>query len=160
METESKTIIGRAERIILPDHGDHLVPAKVDSGADVSSIWASAIREHDGCLEFVLFDTTSEYYTGSVIRLTAENYRLTRIANSFGHREYRFVVKLRIQLAGRKFKATFTLADRSKKTYPILIGRRLLKNKFLVDVAKGSPLVAEEKAKLENLHIALSTDEG
>ncbi len=159
MEIEQKTIIGRAERIVLPDHGNHSIPAKVDSGADVSSIWASAIHELDGCLEFVLFDEGSEYYTGKVIRLPAECYRLTRIASSFGHREYRFVVKLRIQVAGRRFNATFTLADRSKKTYPILIGRRLLKNKFLVDVSKGTPLVAEEKAKLENLHVALSKDE-
>ena len=160
MNIEDKTIIGRAERVILPDHGTHLIPAKVDTGADVSSIWASNISEQDGCLEFVLFNETSEYYTGHVIRIDAANYRLTRIANSFGHKELRYVVKMRITILGRTIKATFTLADRSKKTYPILLGRRMLKNKFLVDVTKGTPLLAEEKAKLEQLHIALSLDEG
>jgi len=159
MEAEQKTIIGRAERAILPDHGEQQIPVKVDTGADLSSIWASEIREKDGCLEFVLFDKDSSFYTGHVIRLEASEYRLTRIASSFGDRQLRYVVKMRIKVVGRTIKATFTLADRSQKLYPVLIGRRMLKNKFLVDVSKGEPLLAEEKAKLEDLHIALSTDE-
>jgi hypothetical protein len=159
MDKETMTVVGRAEWVVLPDHGPETIPAKVDTGADVSSIWASHIQEQDGCLEFVLFDEGSKYYTGQVIRIEAANYRLTRIASSFGHRELRYVVKLRLTILGRTIKATFTLADRSQKLYPILLGRRLLKNKFLVDVAKGSPLVTEEKARLEQLHIALSQDE-
>jgi len=156
MITEDKTIIGRAERVILPDHGEHLVPAKVDSGADVSSIWASDVVVRDGCLEFVLFDKNSEYYTGHVIRINEANYRQTRVASSFGHKELRYAVKMRISIFGRVINATFTLADRSQKTYPILLGRRLLKNKFLVDVSKGQPLLAEEKVKRSALSVALA----
>jgi hypothetical protein len=160
MQAESLTIIGRAELICLPDHGgDCLVPAKIDTGADVSSIWASSITVEGESLQFVLFDRGSEFYTGKVIALEKGDYRLTRIASSFGHRELRYVVKLRVRILGRRFKATFTLADRSSKTYPILLGRRLLKGKFLVDVSKGSPLHAEEKAKLEALHVALANNE-
>jgi len=32
----------------------------------------------------------------------------------------------------------FTLADRSKNNFPVLIGRKTLKGKFLVDVSKMS----------------------
>jgi hypothetical protein len=69
------------------------------------------------------------------------------VANSFGHREMRYVVKLQLKLGGKTIVGTFTLSDRSKKTYPILIGRKLLNRKFLVDVSKGSPLTDVENSK-------------
>ena len=56
MKTEKNlTLIGRAERVRLLDHGEQRIPAKVDTGADVSSIWATQVKEHDGKLSFVLF---------------------------------------------------------------------------------------------------------
>jgi hypothetical protein len=59
----------------------------------------------------------------------------------------RYVVKLQLKLGGKTIVGTFTLSDRSKKTYPILIGRKLLNRKFLVDVSKGSPLADVENGK-------------
>jgi len=160
MDAERLTIIGRAERICLLDHdASQRIPAKVDTGADLSSIWASSVNAHNGQLSFTLFGVGSEFYTGKVITLDEGDFRLTRIASSFGHREMRYVVKLRVRILERTFKATFTLADRSSKTYPVLLGRRLMKGKFLVDVSKGSPLVEQEKAKLAVLHAELADNE-
>ncbi len=153
-------VIGRAERIQLLDHGFEYIPAKVDTGADISSIWATNIIQEADSLRFELFAASSEYYTGQVIVLPASDYRLTRVANSFGTREMRYVVKMRVAVKMRVIKASFTLADRSTKIYPILLGRRMLAGKFLVDVRGGEPLAAEEKAKLRKLHIALDMDEG
>jgi hypothetical protein len=76
---------------------------------------------------------------------------LTRIANSFGHRELRYKIKIPIIVKGRRINATFTLTDRSTKLYPVLIGRSLLKNKFLVDVSRGTPLHEEENERLKRL---------
>jgi hypothetical protein len=140
-----KTIIGRAEKIYLLDFDNLEVPAKVDTGADRSSIWASSINEQDGNLTFTLFDKESPYYSGKILTIKKGEYRITVVSNSFGHTEERYVVRLRIRVHGRKIKSSFTLANRSTKTYPILLGRRLLQNKFLVDVSKGTPLVAEEE---------------
>ena len=159
MPRKPLTVIGRAERIQLIDYSDQLVPAKVDTGADISSIWASAISEQGEKLQFVLFAKGSPFYTGQTIELGQGDYRLTRVANSFGGREMRYVVKLRICVLGRIIKASFTLADRSSKIYPVLIGRKLLKHKFIVDVTRGEPLVAEEKAKLKELHVAIAMNE-
>lgn len=145
------TIIGRAEKIDLRDFGVENVPAKVDTGADTSSIWASSIEEREDGLYFVLFAPESEYYTGKVQHFTKPDYELTRVANSFGQKELRYKVKLRITLKDRKVRATFTLSDRSLKTYPILLGRKLLHGKFLVDVADGDPLHELEQEKAEQL---------
>lgn len=145
--TKDFGIIGRVERIQLIALSDKSIPAKVDTGADVSSIWASNVKESNSILSFVLFDKNSSYYTGQRIKLSGKDYKLTRIANSFGHKELRYVVKLNIQIRGRVVKTTFTLADRKLKTYPVLLGRRLLNKKFLVDVSKGQPLKTQEKSK-------------
>jgi hypothetical protein len=149
-------MIGRAEKVYLLDYLKNPVAAKVDTGADLSSIWATNITENEGLLTFTLFGRGAPGYTGEVITLRKGEYSTTRVSSSFGHREYRFMVKLRIKLAGRVVRATFTLADRSSKTYPILLGRRLLHGKFLVDVSQGQPLRKEEKTKLNNMRLELN----
>jgi hypothetical protein len=45
----------------------------------------------------------------------------------------------------RKIKAEFSLSDRSKMKFPILIGRKLLKNKFIVDVSQKNISMAPPK---------------
>ena len=145
------TTIGRAENIDLPDLKVFDVPAKVDTGAESSSLWASEIKENANGLEFVLFARGSKYYTGEKFTVKASNYSLTRVANSFGHSETRYKVKLKAVLHERKIRATFTLSDRSQMVYPILIGRRLLHGKFLVNVSDGSPLKYEEEARTSQL---------
>ncbi|HEY1835933.1 MAG TPA: RimK/LysX family protein [Candidatus Saccharimonadales bacterium] len=160
MDTQhAKKIIGRAERIQFLDFSDQLVPAKVDTGADISSVWVSDIQEQDGELSFTLFGAGSAYYKGETIRLPHKKFKLTRVANSFGAKESRYVVKLRIRVGGRIVKTTFTLADRSSKIYPVLLGQRLLKNKFLVDVTQGEPLKQAEKARRKKLLIELDQNE-
>jgi hypothetical protein len=150
-EASPKIVIGRVEKISFPDLGIFNVHAKVDTGADLSSLWAVDVKERDGVLSFKLFGRQSEYHTGQSIRIEEPHYLLTRIANSFGHKEMRYVVKLQVKIGKRLVRSSFTLADRSKKTYPILIGRKLLNQKFIVDVSKGSPLKEVEDAKKKRL---------
>ncbi len=149
-DKDDMKIIGRAENIDLLDFGTKNIPAKIDTGADTSSIWASDIHEENNTLYFTLFGKRSTHYTGVQQKFSKADFSLTRIENSFGERELRYKVKLRVKVKGRLIRATFTLADRSKKTYPILIGRKLLSNKFVVDVNKGKPLkdIEDEKAKI------------
>lgn len=156
----SMDIIGRAEQIDIVDYDVNSVTAKIDTGADVSSIWASNIVEDEKGIQFVLFGEHSPYYTGKIMRIEKGAYRRTRISNSFGAKELRYVVKLRLQVHGRIINASFSLADRSVKTYPVLLGRKFLNKKFLVDVSLGTPLLAEERRKRKQLHIELGQDEG
>jgi len=149
--TQVEKVIGRVEKVSFPEIGISGVHAKIDTGADLSSLWATDIHEENGVLRFKLFGPKSPHYSGKEIEIPGPHYLLTRVANSFGHREMRYVIKLQIKLAGKLIVATFTLADRSRKTYPILIGRKLLKGKFLIDVAKGTPLREVEKKKKDKM---------
>lgn len=139
-----KTIIGRAEPIDFIVGSDEYatVPAKTDTGAYSSSVWASNIREEDGELVFELFGKGSVNYTGEEIR--TNKYQVVKVENSFGRSEKRYGVMLRVRFCGKKVTTFFTLADRSKKIYPVLIGRKMLKGRFLVDVSTGHPIADEE----------------
>lgn len=128
-----RTVIGPKSTVTFVDYGVELVPVKIDTGADSSSLWATNVREKDGVLKFTLFGPSSPWYTGEVIR--TNQYRVLSVRNSFGVSELRYKVALRISLNGRTFKARFTLSNRALNRYPILIGRQTLKNRFIVDVA-------------------------
>ncbi len=154
------TIIGRAERIGFPELDIISVPAKVDTGADASSIWAdNVVLKKDG-LYVIFFSPDSEYYTGLTHIFPKNTYSVTRIANSFGHKEIRYKLKLKVKIKKRVVRATFTLSDRSEKLYPILLGRKLLNGKFLVDVQKGKPLRTAEVARSEKLKTELKNMKG
>ncbi len=136
MTEKPLTRIGTVELISFPDESVSDVPAKIDTGADSSAIWASSIFEQNNQLSFILFDKLSPFYTGKVH--TTSNYELISIKNSFGQSEFRYRVKLRIKLGGKVIRVNCTLANRRTNRYPILIGRKTLHGKFLVDVTKKS----------------------
>jgi hypothetical protein len=131
------TIIGREAEVSFPMLEVKGVKAKTDTGADLSSIWCGYINKVKDKLECVFFAQGSPYYTGKKIIFNKSEYKRSQIFNSFGTGEKRYKVKMPVVINGRRIRTTFTLADRSKKEYPVLLGRKLLAKKFLVDVASG-----------------------
>jgi glutathione synthase/RimK-type ligase-like ATP-grasp enzyme len=127
-------LIGTTEYIFLPEVTDDPLPAKIDTGADGSAIWASEIEEKDGKLSYVFFAPQSAFYTGEVF--TTDQYHVVSVKNSFGEKEYRYRVKLQMKIANKMYRSSFTLADRSRSRFPILLGKRFLKDRYLVDVAR------------------------
>lgn len=110
------------------------IPAKVDTGAYRSAAHADQVTLSDDgkTLTFRLLGGHPVCGKLATIISTTQFQRVW-IANSFGHREERYEVKLRVKLGPKIFPATFSLANRSKKVYPILLGRKLLNKRFLVD---------------------------
>jgi hypothetical protein len=157
MNKQQLTMIGRVEQVDFPEIGKYRLPARIDTGAQTSAIWATSVREDAGALEFVLFDESSEFYTGEKLR--ADTYDVRKVASSNGIVERRFAVKLLVELQGRKVRANFTLADRSQQTYPVLLGRNFLLGKFLVNVKLGKPGLEAKQKKLRFLR-KNSSDKG
>ncbi len=140
--------LGTIESVQFPDYSESYVPAKIDTGADNSAIWASQISEIEGELSFVLFDKSSAYFTGG--RITTNDYKVIKVKNSFGQSELRFKVKLKVTIGGRTLRTTFTLANREYNRYPVLIGRHTLSGKFLIDVSQN-----QTKKSLDILMISI-----
>ena len=132
-----KEVIGSTAKVAFPSLGIKNVPAKVDTGADSSSIWATDVSLKKSGLTFKLFGPNSKYFTGEAIK--TKKFEILSVKNSFGHKEVRFKVKLPLQISNKKVISSFTLADRSANRYPILVGKNTIKGKFLVDVSASEP---------------------
>ena len=132
----NKKTIGRAVKIDLPTEGIDGVLAKIDTGADSSSIWASDIyMDNAGMLHFSLFDSGSSHYTGKTNVTSDYEARVVRSSN--GTAQIRYKIKLQILIEGVVVESSFTLADRSRNTFPILIGCNTLSGEFVVDPDLG-----------------------
>ncbi len=124
-------VIGARVFISFASESEKPIPAKVDTGADYSSVWASNINEQDGILTYTLFAPGSRYYSGIVH--STDKFEVTKVKNSFGSAELRYKTEILVVIQGRRIKARFNLSDRSRNKYPVLVGKKTLSGKFLVD---------------------------
>jgi hypothetical protein len=139
-----KITIGRAEKVDFPELGFYEVPTRIDTGAGTAAIWAESVKEAaDGGLDVVFFGPSSPFYTGEARHI--DSFGQTEVRSSNGQTEVRYTIRTKVTLGGKKIRATFTLADRSTQLYPVLIGRNVLRGKFIVDVKLGTPLAAEKE---------------
>ncbi len=131
---KEKSIIGSTEFVNFGERAQK-IPAKIDTGADSSAVWASNIHiDKDGVLKFSLFGEGSPYYDGKIFKRT--DYSVARVRSSSGHEQIRYRTHFWVKISGRKIKMLMNLSDRSKNEFPVLIGRRSISGKFLVDVSR------------------------
>lgn len=148
-------IIGSTERVAIAGIKD--IPAKIDTGADSSSIWASHIRvAKDGTLYFQLFDKTSPFYTGETLK--RKDFKVAVIRSSSGHEQIRYRAHLSLEIMGHKIKALFSLSDRSNNNFPVLIGRRTIASRFLVDVSQNHTKIRSKNSKTKFVQRCFTKD--
>jgi hypothetical protein len=143
-----KVIIGRSEAVHFVDLDIQAVPAKTDTGAYCSAVDAANIHldKETNTLSFDLLGGHPLYKSVSR-HIETQEFGLVWVESSSGHGEHRYEVKLKVRLGPKVFMARFSLADRSKRIYPILLGRKLLNERFLVDPSESGVDRAELKAK-------------
>lgn len=146
---EPKKIIGRVEKVSFPELGIGTLHARIDTGAQTSAIWASKTEVIDGRLGVIFFAKGHPQYTGETQYF--EEFSRGMVASSNGQSESRYKVKMLMTIAGKRIRARLTLADRSTQVYPVLVGRNVLRGKFIVDVKVGEPLIEVEKARSRKL---------
>lgn len=129
---EDKLVIGRNEEVDFPELGLYGINAKIDTGAYTSSLHCYDIREENGVLYFKLLDAQIEF---KVPDQKFTEYSQKNIKNSFGEIEKRYVIKTLVHIGGRSIRTLISLTDRGTMRFPVLVGRKLLKNRFIVDVA-------------------------
>lgn len=130
----SLKLIGRREFVDFPLLGVYRVEAKIDTGAYTSAIHCkniSVINENDKqvlCFDLALDNKQTQQ------SLRFEEFTQKKIKNSFGEMEERYIIKTLIAIGGKKIMSTVSLSDRESMRYPVLIGRKLVKGKFIIDV--------------------------
>lgn len=127
--------IGRADRADFPELDLENLHVKIDTGAYTSSIHCHHIKEKTirdkRYIEFALLDPSYMQYPDKVFK--TKNFKQKKVKSSFGDIEQRYVVKTKIILFGKEYSIDLSLSERGNMKFPILLGRKFLKNKFIVD---------------------------
>ncbi|CAG0954967.1 MAG: peptidase [Bacteroidetes bacterium] len=133
-----KQTIGRAESVDLPDIGLNGLEAKVDTGAYSCSIHCHSVekieREGKEFIRVTFIHPSDKSKKEKVIIF--DTFSVKRIKNSFGHSEKRFMIKTNLEIFGKKYLTEFSLSNRENLRFPLLVGRKFLKARFVVDVSK------------------------
>ena len=126
----SLTPLGWREWVFLPLYNDFKLKAKIDTGARTSSIHASNIqiyqKEDSQMVKFQI------YQSESFLDIDTKLVSYKKIKSSFGQTETRPTVHMKIQIGKETWLTEITLAQRSKLTYPMLIGRNSLNKKYII----------------------------
>lgn len=131
---DGKMYLGEDEYIYIKE-ADATFDARIDTGAAVSSISAKNITEFERngkrWYRFTIeandqsFEVEAPYVRTSQIRQSSKNTLTERI-----------VVSLNLKIGSFSTKSEFTLTDRTHMQYPLLIGRTLIQDIAVVDVAR------------------------
>jgi hypothetical protein len=127
--------VGWREWVGLPGIGVEWLKAKIDTGAQTSSLHAFGLQrfERDG-VAWVRFEVHPwQRSTADPLQVELPVHDIRHVKSSSGHVEERYVVTLDVRLCGRVEPAEVTLTRRDAMGFRMLVGRELLRRGFLVD---------------------------
>ena len=141
-----KRIVGWKEHVALPDLKVKSVIAKIDTGASVASIDASEIKivKKQG-VKYVNFKVMKRNNTVRKTSAPLAGYK--RIKSSNGDVERRPYVKTTLLMDGISKKIELTLTDRGPMDYTMLIGKKALGRRWLVNPAISYLTTAKKEDK-------------
>lgn len=134
-----RPVIGWREWVQLPDLGVFEIKAKVDTGAATSSLHAFRLERFEkGGLPFVRFEVHPKQRSRRPsIECESPIVRDTAVRNPGGRTELRPVIASTLVIAGQPVEALINLTERDEMGYRLLVGRRTLRNRFVVDPGKS-----------------------
>jgi len=149
-QVKIKVTIGRKDKADFPELGLKNIAIKIDTGAYTSAIHCHNIEikviEGKDVLFFTLLDPSHPQYNNK--EYSSANFVERKIKNSFGTSEKRYVIQTWIKIFRKKYIIELSLSDRGEMKFPILVGRRFLMGKFIVDSSKYDLSFKNSKKKL------------
>ena len=133
-----KITIGRVDKADFTAFSLLDIDVKIDSGAYTSSIHCSNVEEviinDEDFIKFTLLDENHPSYKNTEFLIT--NYTSKIIKSSNGISEKRFLIETDIVIFNESFPIHLTLSERKDMKFPVLLGRKFLNKKFVIDTAK------------------------
>lgn len=131
-----KREIGRVDRADFPLLKLLDIEVKIDTGAYTSSIHCKNVHVEEGILKCNFLDESHPNYHEKEFSFKSFDTRIVRSSN--GISELRYRIKTQIVIFETTYDIFLTLSDREEMRYPVLLGRRFLSGKFLVDPKKAN----------------------
>jgi len=129
-----KLLIGRTDIVDFPKLNLFGIDIKVDTGAYTSSFHSHSIEVVDGILKCQFLDPKHDKYHEKYFLF--KDFSQKNVKSSNGIIENRFIIKTEILLFNELHEIELTLTERGSMKYPVLLGRKFLSKKFIVDTAK------------------------
>jgi hypothetical protein len=137
-DAREKMELGWLERIRLQP-SDIVLKAKLDTGAKTAAIHATDIERFDkDGKRWVRFKLWLNHRDPDSETITVEKplaRDVTIKLRGTDKNDARPSVKMEFCLGGKRFQALFTLVNRTKFNYPVLLGRRFLADLAVIDPA-------------------------
>ena len=139
-------IIGRRDYLSLPSLGLYDIQAKIDTGAENSSLDCECtdLFERDG-KRWVRFSLTNA--AGETTEFERPVTRTARIKRHYGQTQERPVITLGVCLGKTYREVEVNLVARSQHNYRMLVGRSFLEGTVLVD--PGQTHLSEPRCDVE-----------
>lgn len=128
---KNKIIIGRKDIADFPDIGFNQVQVKIDTGAYTSSIHCRSIEVKNEELFCVFLDEKHPEYSLETHRF--KNFKTIKVKSSNGIVQNRYEIKSEIKIFNKTYPISLSLTDRKDMKFPVLLGRKFLNPKFIVD---------------------------
>ncbi len=123
----AKDVLGKIDKFDLPELGIYNIKAKIDTGAKTSSLRCTSITPINN--NFVQFISSGKHITKPISRVSY-------VKSSNGKSEKRFFINTTIEIYNKIYALELSLSSRKAMIYPLLIGRELLNQGFVVDTSK------------------------
>ena len=145
----AKAVIGWREWVALPDLGVDRIKAKIDTGARTSAIHAFEIKpfERNGgkYVSFLLHPV--QHRRQPVVACEARVIDERTVTSSNGEREQRYVVETGVKLGDQTWPIEMTLTNRDEMGFRMLLGRRAVRRRFVVDPGSSFKLSGKRAGK-------------
>ena len=135
---KTPVIIGWKEHVSLPDLDIGRFVAKIDTGASYCALHVTEIEVHHGVVSF-------RFEGGDTVR--AEFAGRKRIVSSNGQSDSRPLIHTRVKIGTKLINTEVTLIDRSTMKDKMLIGRKFLSGRYLVDPKRSLLLTVKKKKR-------------
>jgi hypothetical protein len=155
---KKKKLLGAVDKIDFPEFGLQDVDCKIDTGAQTSALHCHKVKivQRNG-KEYISFRLL---HSDRKVNFLTSNFKEKIVRSSSGHVDIRYTIRTKVVVRGRKITTEFTLANREKMKYPVLLGKSLLKGRFKVDVELENLSYYSKLKRLVKSQMLLSDFEG